>query len=80
MISTFLLFFSPRDISMGSFSVLLIDSVPPKTVGLLSTNGKAVCQMIATEETISVVLLYIIPFKVVIDVKSWMKSYNFENY
>ena len=55
---------------MGSFSVLLIDSVPPKTVGLLSTNGKAVCQMTATEETISVVLLYIIPFKVVIDVKS----------
>ena len=39
---------------MGSFSALLIDSVPPKTVGLLSTNGKAVCQMTATEETISV--------------------------
>ena len=65
---------------MGSFSILLIDSVPPKTVGLLSTNGKAVSQMTATEETISVVLLCIIPFKVVIDVKSWMKSYNFENY
>ena len=65
---------------MGSFSVLLIDSVPPKTVCLLSINGKAVCQMTAPEETISVVLLYIIPFKVVIDVKSWMKSYNFENY
>ena len=61
---------------MGSFSVLLIDSVPC----LLSINGKAVCQMTAPEETISVVLLYIIPFKVVIDVKSWMKSYNFENY
>ena len=65
---------------MGSFSVLLIDSVPPKTVCFLSINGKAVCQMTAPEETISVVLLYIIPFKVVIDVKSWMKSYNFENY
>ena len=65
---------------MGWFSVLLIDSVPPKTVGLLSSNGKAVCQMTATEETISVVLLYIIPFKVVIDVKTWMKSYNFENH
>ena len=65
---------------MGSFSILLIDSASPKTAGLLSTNSKAVCQMKATEETISVVLLYIVLFKVVIDVKSWMKSYNFENY
>jgi len=41
--------FSPRDIFVGSFSILLIDSGPPKTVGLLSTNSKAECQMTATE-------------------------------
>ena len=33
---------------MGSFSILLIDSVSPKTVGLSSTNSKAVCQMTAS--------------------------------